>query len=85
MQSIQLTEPELAFVADLFSAYRRRRLTAIRKTGKSTASQAMEKQSLATIDQKLKAMHSQALGDAIVDGSPIELVQEPEFLEQIHP
>lgn len=82
MQPIQLTEPELAFLLDLFSSYRNRRLTAISKTGKNTAAQAMEKQSLAVIRSKLWAMHSQALAatpQAIVNDLPNPVV------EQIYP
>lgn len=60
MQSTQLTEPESAFVLDIFTAYRNRRLAAIRKSGKATSAYAMEKQSLAVIVDKLGAIHQQA-------------------------
>lgn len=74
MQTIQLTEPELAFILDLFTSYRNRRLTAIRKAGKNTSAQAMEKQSLAVIHSKLEALHAQAVatGSNVSDTSVSE-------------
>lgn len=56
-----LSEHELAFVADLFTAYRLRRFKAIAKIEKPTPSHSLEKANLTALKNKLDNLHQLAV------------------------
>ena len=56
-----LTEYDWAFLTDMFTAYRNRRLKAIKNIEKPTPMHSMEKQNLAVLQTKLEAHHQESV------------------------
>lgn len=70
-QSIQLTEPELAFITDLTISYKNRRLAALKKATRRSQSADLEILSINSLVNKLEALHSLAL-----EASPQTIVND---------
>lgn len=80
MQLQDLTEHELACIADLFRSYRLRRIKAISKIENKTPAHSMEKEALAKLQQKLDAIHLEAVNKANIELSQASSEVLPEQL-----
>ncbi len=70
-----LTEHELACIADLFRSYRLRRIKAISKIDKPQPQHSMEKEALTKLQQKLDAIHLAAVNKANIELS--QAIEQP--------